>query len=173
VIELCTLAREALDHFLRTGETMAAQTRTGRRAGCFVSLHDPHGELRGCIGTIEPVHDDLAEETIVNAISAGTRDPRFAAVTTVELRRLSLEVSVMGEPEAVDNESDLDPRRYGLVLRSGPRRGVLLPDLDGVDTVAMQIDIVRRKAMIGPDEPVEMWRFQVEKHHEHAGNRIH
>lgn len=160
------LARQSLSHWLETKQKLGSPELMGTRAGCFVSLHTPAGELRGCIGTIEPVRDDLVHEIIENAISAGTRDPRFPPVTADELSRLVMEVSVLGEPEPIEGTHQLDPKRYGLILRCGNRRGVLLPDLAGVDTVAYQMEIVRKKARIGPLEPVEMWRFQVEKYGE-------
>lgn len=162
----CDLARSSLESWLSRHRLLTGFSPSGRRAGCFVSLHDERGELRGCIGTIEPEKFDLSDEIVSNAIAAGTRDPRFPPVTRTELDRLHLEVSVLGEPEPVNDRSQLDPRRYGLILASGSKRGLLLPDLEGVDTIDRQMDIVRRKARIGPDEPVKMWRFEVEKYDE-------
>ncbi len=164
--EYCALARQSLDHWLRHGRQIRRSGLDGRRAGCFVSLHEASGELRGCIGTIEPVHDDLLDEIIANAVSAGTRDPRFPPVSADELQHLRVEVSVLAPPEDIESTDQLDPKRYGLILQAGARRGVLLPDLEGVDTVDYQMEIVRRKARIRPDERVSMARFEVEKYHE-------
>lgn len=165
---LCDLARKSLAFYLKKGRTLETTERQGFRAGCFVSLHDAAGDLRGCIGTIEPVRDDLSIETIENAVSAGTRDPRFPPVSPDELDGLVFEVSVLHPPESIPGPEMLDPKRYGVVVEQGFRRGVLLPDLEGVETVAQQLGITKRKAGIFNDDPVQLWRFSVERHHEHA-----
>lgn len=162
----CALARQSLSHWLKHQRRLVTLEPLGRQAGCFVSLHTRAGALRGCIGTISPQHADLAQEIADNAISSGTRDTRFNPVTLAELDQLVFEVSVLAPPEAIDSPAQLDPRMYGVIVENGYRRGVLLPDLEGIDTVAEQLSIVRRKAMIGPDEPVRLWRFVVEKYHE-------
>lgn len=135
-------------------------------AGAFVSLHDSHGNLRGCIGTIEPKEPNLAQEAIHNAISAATNDPRFPPVRPDELDDLTIKVDVLTEPELVDTPDELDPRRYGVIVQSARdyRRGLLLPDLEGVDTVEYQIEIARRKAGIGPNELVKLYRFEVKRY---------
>ena len=135
---------------------------TKRRAGVFVSVTIA-GELRGCIGTIEPTRSSVAEEILYNAVSAGTRDPRFAPVTEAELPRLVYDVDVLSpaEPAAKD---DLDVRRYGVIVSSGRRKGLLLPDLDGVDTVERQLDIALRKAGIERGENYSLQRFEVVRH---------
>jgi AmmeMemoRadiSam system protein A len=133
-----------------------------RRAGAFVSLHE-HGELRGCIGTIAATQDNLAEEIIANAISACSRDPRFPPVEASELSAIECSVDVLGDAEDC-GFSDLDPKRYGVIVTNGWRRGLLLPDLEGVDTPEMQVAISRQKAGIGPDEPVQLQRFEVVRH---------
>jgi MEMO1 family protein len=135
-----------------------------KRAGVFVSLHK-HGELRGCIGTIEPVRNNVAEEIIANAISAATRDPRFYPVTREELPALEISVDVLTEPQPVASATGLDPKVDGVIVESGRRRGLLLPDLEGVDTTVQQIDICRRKAGIGPHEPVKLYTFRVIRYH--------
>ncbi len=163
----CLLARKSLEHWLKHQRRLVTLEPCGRQAGCFVSLHTRAGALRGCVGTIAPQHEDLSQEIADNAISSGTRDSRFAPVTLAELDQLVFEVSVLAPPEAIDSPAQLDPRVYGVIVENGYRRGVLLPDLEGVDTVAEQIAIVRRKALIGPTEPVRLWRFVVEKYHEH------
>jgi len=134
------------------------------RAGAFVSLKR-HGELRGCIGTIEPAYATLADEIIQNAIAAATRDPRFMPVQPPEIQGLTISVDVLGAPERVGGLEDFDPRRYGMIARAGGRRGLLLPDLEGVDTPEEQLAIVCRKAGITPEEAVEFCRFTVTRHH--------
>ncbi|MCH4181474.1 MAG: AmmeMemoRadiSam system protein A [Atopobiaceae bacterium] len=138
---------------------------TQGRAGAFVSLKVA-GELRGCIGTTGPTCPTLAEEVCANAISAGTRDPRFPAVTAGELPELVYDVDVLGEPEPVEGPEELDPARYGVIVSAfDGRRGLLLPDLDGVDTVEEQVGIAARKGGIDPDhEDVSLERFQVVRH---------
>ena len=135
-----------------------------RRAGAFVSIHK-QGRLRGCIGTISPTRDSLAEEIIHNAISAAARDPRFDPSRPDELKWLEINVDVLGAPEAISSEAELDVKRYGVIVSRGHRRGLLLPDLDGVDTVSQQVAIARQKAGIGPNEKVELQRFEVVRHY--------
>ena len=133
------------------------------RAGAFVSLHE-HGRLRGCIGTIAPVRDSLAEEIIYNAVSACARDPRFDPIRPEELPFLDISVDVLGAPEEIRSEKDLDVKRYGVIVSRGTRRGLLLPDLEGVESVEQQISIARQKAGIGEGEPVRLERFEVVRH---------
>jgi MEMO1 family protein len=135
------------------------------RAGAFVSLHDAAGGLRGCIGTIEPTQVNLAEEIIHNAISAATRDPRFPPVEPDELDGLEISVDVLTPAERIAGPEELDPKRYGVIVKQGYRRGLLLPDLEGVDSIDQQVSIARRKAGIGPREPVELYRFEVHRYH--------
>lgn len=123
------------------------------------------GLLRGCIGTYEPTEESLAEEIIVNAIRAATEDPRFPPVTAGELPELTVSVDVLSPPEPCA-EQDLDPKRYGVIVAAGWRRGLLLPDLPGVDTVEEQLRIAKLKAGIPPGEPCRLWRFTVERHTE-------
>ncbi len=130
--------------------------------GCFVSLKID-GELRGCIGTIEPTQSSLFDEILMNAVSAASRDPRFPPVTPDELSVLLYSVDVLTAPESITNSDELDVKRYGVIVTSGPKRGVLLPDLDGVDTVERQLMYVSQKAGILPGEPVEMQRFEVNR----------
>ncbi|MHB9002727.1 MAG: AmmeMemoRadiSam system protein A, partial [Coriobacteriia bacterium] len=132
------------------------------RAGVFVSLHRL-GALRGCIGTILPVHENLAQEVVANAISAATGDPRFDPLTPGELVDLDIKVDVLRAPESCTID-DLDPAVYGVIASSGFRRGLLLPDLEGVDTIEQQLAIACRKGGIVPGEPVELQRFQVDRH---------
>ena len=136
---------------------------TERRAGAFVSIHK-QGQLRGCIGTIAPTQDSLAREILWNAVSACSRDPRFDPIRPDELNRLEISVDVLGEPEDIASEEELDVKRYGVIVSRGFRRGLLLPDLEGVDTAAQQVEIARRKAGIGPKEKVKLQRFEVVRH---------
>lgn len=159
------LARETVERYVLDGRTPAvgelAPEMTGR-AGVFVSLHK-HGELRGCIGTLEPTQDNVAEEIIANAVASATKDPRFPPVAPLELDDLEYSVDILGEPEPVADISELDPERYGVIVESGVRRGLLLPDLEGVDTAEEQIRICRLKAGVSSDEPVSLWRFEVRR----------
>lgn len=134
-----------------------------QKAGAFVSIHE-HKELRGCIGTISPVRQNLAKEIIYNAISASTKDPRFNPITEDELPYLEISVDVLGKPERILRPEELDVHKYGVICTMGGRRGLLLPDLEGVDTVQQQIDIACRKGGIAPDEPFQMERFEVVRH---------
>ncbi len=134
------------------------------QAGVFVSIHED-GELRGCIGTIAPTRDCLAEEIVGNAIAASTRDPRFPPIQEEELEDLVISVDVLGEAEPVNSLMDLDVKRYGVIVEKGFRRGLLLPDLEGVDTVEYQVAIAKRKAGIRENETgVRMYRFEVIRH---------
>ncbi len=135
-----------------------------RRAGAFVSIHK-QGQLRGCIGTTGPTQSCLAREIIENAISACSRDPRFDPVRPEELKWLEISVDVLGEAEEIHSEKELDVKRYGVIVSSGHRRGLLLPDLDGVDTPERQVAIARQKAGIGPREKVKLQRFEVVRHY--------
>ena len=136
----------------------------GIRAGVFVCLKKS-GDLRGCIGTIEPTARNIAEEIRNNAISAAIRDPRFPPVGLEELAKLTYSVDVLEEPEDIPDMSYLDPKVYGVIVRSnGGRSGLLLPDLEGVDTAEEQVRITMMKAGIRPGETVELQRFKVTRH---------
>jgi len=163
---LVKLAKETIENYVRHGKIIQPPKELTpemeKRAGTFVSIHK-HGMLRGCIGTIEPTQANVAQEVIENAISAATRDPRFPPIMPEELADLDIKVDVLSEPEPVESLEELDPRRYGVIVQSARdwRKGLLLPDLEGVDTVEYQVDIARRKAGIWPDEPIELYRFEV------------
>jgi len=159
------LAKETVESYIREGKTPKPRELTlemKERAGVFVSLHK-HGELRGCIGTFEPAKDNVAEEIIANAISSSTGDPRFPSVTVSELDELEYSVDILTEPERVKDTSQLDPKKYGVIVQSGWRKGLLLPDLEGVESVEEQIAICRLKAGISVGEPVNLYRFQVRR----------
>ena len=134
-----------------------------KRAGTFVSLHE-NGRLRGCIGTIASTQNNIAEEIVQNAISACSRDPRFSPVRADELASLEISVDVLGEMESIASPAQLDVKRYGVVVSYGYKRGLLLPNLDGVDTVEEQIRIARQKGGIREDEPYSLQRFEVVRH---------
>ena len=143
--DLPALARQAVETFARTGKPLTAPLNVvgilSERAGCFVSIKTLTGDLRGCIGTIEPLKHNLAEELIMNAISAATRDPRFAPISVGELGKLLYSVDVLSAPEPATME-ELDPRVYGVIVEdeSGALRGLLLPDIEGVWTVFGRMD---------------------------------
>ena len=134
-----------------------------KRTGVFVSIHKK-GYLRGCIGTILPVTKCVGEEIINNAISAATHDPRFNPVKEEELGDLEINVDVLTTPEDIKNSSELDPKKYGVIVTSGYKRGVLLPDLEGVDTIDEQISIAKEKAGINDNEEIKLQRFEVIRH---------
>jgi AmmeMemoRadiSam system protein A len=164
---LVQLAREAINEYLKSGKVLKTpdglSDEMKESHGVFVSLK-MHGMLRGCIGTFEPSTSCVAEEVIHNAISSATRDPRFMPVTQSELADIVISVDVLTSPEPVKSVSDLDSKRYGVIVKSGHRRGLLLPDLEGVDTVEEQIKIAKRKGGIGSDEPVDLFRFEVKRY---------
>lgn len=163
---LVRLAKKTVEMYISEGKVLKPQRLTLRmkeKAGVFVSIHRL-GELRGCIGTIEPQRSNVAEEIIVNAISSAIRDPRFLPITPSELKDLDYSVDVLTKPEPIKSQDQLDPRRYGVIVEAGWRKGVLLPDLEGVDSVDYQIDICRQKAGIAPNEPVKLYRFEVKRY---------
>ena len=163
-----TLARNSIEGYIRHGIMIEVPEKlpedlTTRRAGAFVSIHE-HGRLRGCIGTILPVEKNLAREIIRNAVSAATRDPRFDPIREEELPWLEINVDVLGEPEPIDSTDQLDVKRYGVIVSHGRKRGLLLPDLDGVDTVEQQVAIARQKGGIREEEACTLERFEVVRH---------
>ncbi len=163
------LARACVEAWVRRGEQLPVpeglpEEMLKRRAGTFVSIHK-NGQLRGCIGTIAATRESIAAEIIQNAISACSRDPRFPPVAPHELSSLEITVDVLGEPEPVSSKDELDVRRYGVIVSRGMKRGLLLPDLDGVDTVEDQIRIARQKGGIRENEPYKLERFEVVRHY--------
>ena len=169
------LARKSLETYIMNGKTISLaeglqgfseeekSMLTSAKAGAFVSIHE-HGLLRGCIGTILPTESTVAEEIIHNAISASTRDPRFDPIRTSEIPYLEINVDVLGEPEAIESKDELDVKRYGVIVSCGSRRGLLLPDLDGIDTVDDQIAIAMKKGGISPGDDYKLERFEVIRH---------
>ena len=169
---LVELARRTIEAYIADGTQIGSPqplpVEMQQQAGTFVTIH-LHGRLRGCIGTIEPTCDNVAEEVIRNAVAAATRDPRFPPIRQAELADLSLKVDVLGKPELVSSLDELDPVRYGLIVQSAMqpwKRGLLLPDLAGIDTAEKQVKWTRehKAGITDPNEPVEMYRFEVHRY---------
>lgn len=163
------LARKTIEAYVRTGERTEMpeglpEEMYSRRAGVFVSVKK-EGRLRGCIGTIKAVNTSIAQEIIDNAISAASRDYRFSPIEEEELDLLSVSVDVLGDTEKIESPDKLDVRRYGVIVTKGCKRGLLLPNLEGIDSVEDQIAIAKRKAGIGEWEDVELERFEVVRHY--------
>ncbi len=165
------LARKSLETFVETGKRLSLQNLLTqlpeelreKKAGAFVSIHQ-EGRLRGCIGTIEPVFSCLAEEIIHNAVSAGSADPRFSPVRKEELPSLEYSVDVLEKPEKISSPEELNVKKYGVIVSDGERRGLLLPNLEGVTSVKQQIEIAREKAGIGKNQSYSLERFKVVRH---------
>ena len=163
------LARASAEYFVKNGRTMeipdwVPDELLNKKSGAFVSVHK-FGSLRGCIGTISATQKNLALEIIQNAVSAVSADPRFDSVKEDELDYLDINVDVLGESEKIKSEAELDVKKYGVIVQSGYKRGLLLPDLDGVDSVEQQISIARRKGGIAPGEKIDLFRFEVVRHY--------
>ena len=162
------LARAAIYEYVQNGKELEVpddipDEMIKKRAGAFVSVHK-FGDLRGCIGTISATRKNLAKEIIGNAISAVSNDNRFTPVLSDELDYLDISVDVLGEAEDIDDISMLDVKKYGVIVTSGYKRGLLLPDLEGVDTVETQVRIAMNKAGIGKGEKISLQRFEVVRH---------
>ncbi len=164
---LVQLAKQAIDEYIRDKNTVKPPgdltPEMKQKAGVFVCIKK-YGELRGCIGTFMPVCENVALETIKNAICAATQDPRFPRVGRDELDELSYSVDVLSQPEEVKDLKELDPKKYGIIVSKGQRKGLLLPDLEGVDTVEEQIRITKMKAGIDYNEEVKVFRFEVKRY---------
>lgn len=166
--EYVKLARASLGSYIRKHKVLEVPDglpaeMLEKQAGVFVSIHKD-GQLRGCIGTIGPTQPTIADEIIRNAISASTRDPRFAPITGSELPELEISVDVLGDPEEIGSEDQLDVKEYGVIVSNGYRRGLLLPDLEGIETPQQQVLIAKHKAGIGMNEKVKLERFRVIRH---------
>lgn len=162
------LARMSLEYYIKTHKVLKTPNDLDRKlldnqAGIFVSLKKD-GMLRGCIGTIVSTTDSIADEIINNAISAGTKDPRFEAITEDELPEIVYSVDVLGEAEAINSIDELDTKKYGVIVTKGNRRGLLLPNLEGVNTPKEQIEIALSKAGIKESENFSIQRFEVVRH---------
>ena len=167
------LARDTIESYVRDGKKPSLisgkyddipDEMRKRKAGVFVSIHK-EGRLRGCIGTISSVYSCIGQEIIENAVAASTRDPRFNPIKTDELPALEINVDVLSDAEDISSKNELDVKKYGVIVTKGSKRGLLLPNLDGVDTVDEQIAIALRKAGLGEDEEgYSMQRFEVVRH---------
>jgi len=164
------LAKSSIEKHLQQEEVTLSEEFLSEELKCqaaaFVSIKK-NGQLRGCIGTIQPTEDSLAEEIKTNAISAAFRDPRFPPIKEEELPELDISVDVLEQPEAIDSMDDLDPHQYGVIVEKGYHRGLLLPNLEGVDTVEEQVEIALRKAGLRPVnglEGVQLYRFKVTRY---------
>lgn len=157
------LARQTIEQYIRTGHVQPTHFVDGDPAGAFVSIHKD-GSLRGCIGTTSPTKPTLLQEIMANAISASTQDPRFPAIQPWELDDLDINVDILQPAEKVQDKNELDPHQYGVIVTKGNKRGLLLPDLEGVDTVEDQLNIACSKAGIDPDTPYTIEKFTVTRH---------
>ena len=162
---LIDVARSAIENHLNLPKSQDIELPASlvESRGVFVTLHESNGELRGCIGHILPVMPTLREELETCAVAAASRDPRFPPVQPEEMASLSIEVSLLEKPEPIASQDLLDPREFGVIVRSGPKVGLLLPDLDGVDTIDYQVSIAMRKGHIAPSEDYSLERFRVLK----------
>lgn len=162
------LARRAIKTYLATGQISARPEPLPREmlqpGAVFVSLHLANGLLRGCRGTITPTEPTLADAIIKTAVASATDDPRFVPMTLAEMEGLDIKVDVLSPLEAVSDLSELDEKKYGVLIQSGSRRALLLPDIQAVDSVPRQLELVRKKAGLSPDEPAELYRFTVTRY---------
>lgn len=168
------IALQTISHFLAKGNLKKLQfpglpeNLLNQRRGCFVSLHKNDGELRGCIGTIEPVHQNLSEEIINNSIAAASRDTRFRPLSINELEAIELSVDVLTKPEEIFDINDLDIQIYGVIVSDNKhKRGILLPNLDGIESIEHQIQIAQKKAGLEdvPLNQLSIYRFTSTRYH--------
>ncbi|MBU1026847.1 MAG: AmmeMemoRadiSam system protein A [Candidatus Margulisbacteria bacterium] len=163
---LVKLARKTIETYIKEGKIITVPADISgemkQKAGVFVSIHK-NGQLRGCIGTFKPTTQSVAEEIIRNAIEASTQDPRFNPIQADELDDLEIKVDVLTDPAPIESVKDLDAKKYGVIVVSGAKRGLLLPDLPGVNTPEEQIEICKKKAWIDDDEPINLFRFEVRR----------
>jgi len=162
------LARKSIEYYLKTGKPLKSPSELSDdfkiKAGVFVSLKKK-GLLRGCIGTFMPTRDNIFEEIVINAISASQEDPRFPKVNPDELSEIDISVDVLSEPMMVNDISELDPKKFGVIVSKGYKRGLLLPDIEGVNTVQEQLRITKMKAGINPDDnDTELYKFTVKRY---------
>ncbi|MCE5194529.1 MAG: AmmeMemoRadiSam system protein A [Nitrospiraceae bacterium] len=165
---LVKLAKEAIEAYIKEGRAISPPSELTlemkEQAGVFVCIKK-HGELRGCIGTFIPSCQNVALEIIKNAICAATQDPRFNSVKKDELDELTYSIDVLTPPEEVIDVNKLDTKKYGVIISKGYKKGLLLPDLEGVDTVDEQLRIAKIKGGISPDDKdIKIFRFEVRRH---------
>ena len=163
------LAIQAVRHFLLKGEILpcpdSLPNEMNRQLGTFVSIKKKiNGELRGCIGTVSPNQDNLAKEIIQNAVNAATRDPRFIPIVINELDQFLFSVDVLTPLEFIDKPEQLNPKQYGLSIKYGKHQGILLPNLEGIDSVQRQIYLCLKKGNIKKNVDYQMYRFEVERY---------
>ena len=164
-----SLARESLEYYVKNNKKMTRPRRlikdlVNNKAGVFVSIHK-NNQLRGCIGTIGPTTKCIADEIIENSVSAGTRDPRFDSIHENELPYLQYKVDVLFPSEPIESMSQLDIEKYGVIVSHNHKQGLLLPNIDGIDSIKEQVDIAKRKAGISDKESFKMERFEVIRHY--------
>jgi len=164
------LARRAVEEYIVSGREAEIVEKElpeilKREAGVFVTLKKD-GKLRGCMGTFKPVQKNAAYEIISNAMTAAENDPRFPEVEKEELNEISISVDILSEPESVRDKSELDPKKYGILVKGGHQTGLLLPDLEGIETAEKQLNIAKRKAGLREDADVEIYRFTVSRFEE-------
>ena len=163
-----SLARKTIENYINNNQALTLPNKLekdmyNKKAGVFVSIHKMNN-LRGCMGTFLPTTNCIGEEIISNAILAATKDPRFNPIKKEELPYLEIKVDILNTPEYIESINELDPKKYGVIVSNKEKRGLLLPNLDGIDTVEEQLDIARKKANIADNDPVEIQRFCVERH---------
>lgn len=165
------LAKKSIDYFLKSSSVLdqpdnLPNEMTNKQAGVFVSLHTKEDELRGCIGTFLPTQDNIAQEIINNALSASFHDPRFIPITKSEFDNLKIKVDVLTEPEITKSKTELDPKKYGILIKAGNgRSGLLLPDLEGINTIEKQVNIACQKGGIDPEsDSLNIYKFKVIRH---------
>ena len=166
--QVVQLARKTIEVYVKSGERIEPPKDLSEvmkvQRGVFVSIKK-NGNLRGCIGTTSPTQENVAQEIIRNAISACSQDPRFQPVEPEELDKLDISVDILGEKEPVSSMEELDPEKYGVIVKKGSRTGLLLPDLEGIDSVKKQVNIAKKKAGIPPGESkVDLYRFEVHRY---------
>lgn len=164
---ITNLARRAVEEYIVSGNEVEVDEDElpeilKKEAGVFVTLKK-NGELRGCMGTFRPVQKNAAYEIISNAMTAAENDPRFPEVDKSEFDEIVISVDILSEAEEVDDKSELDPSKYGILVKGGHQTGLLLPDLEGVDTAEEQVNIARRKAGLRPDDKIDIFRFSVKR----------
>ncbi|HKL76641.1 MAG TPA: AmmeMemoRadiSam system protein A [Halanaerobiales bacterium] len=163
------LAKKTIEEYILHGRMyeidQEISEELNKEAGVFVTLKK-NGDLRGCIGTIRPTQKNIAAEVQKNAISAAEHDPRFPAVSGDELNEIDYSVDIIGEMEKVDSKEELNPKKFGIMVKGGHQTGLLLPDLEGIDTIEKQINIARKKAGLSKDADIEIYRFEVKRYKE-------
>jgi len=161
------LARRAVEEYIISGKEAEFEEAElpdilKKEAGVFVTIKK-NGKLRGCMGTFRPVQKNAAYEIVSNAMTAAENDPRFPEVEKEELNEISISVDILSKPERVRDKSELDPKKYGILVKGGHQTGLLLPDLEGIETVEKQLSVAKRKAGLREDAAVEIYRFTVSR----------